>query len=96
MTDTRNEYISKAKEKLDLIDARIVDFEAKANGKKGEVRRELEEKLKGIRKSKDEMERRIEELRLASEPAWQDLKHGAEQAWNSLSDAVKRAGERLQ
>ena len=96
MTGTKNEYISKAKEKLDSIDARIVDFEAKANEKKGEVRQEFKAKLKDIKKSKEQMEHRIEELRLASDPAWQDLKHGAELAWNSLSDAVKKAGERLQ
>jgi BMFP domain-containing protein YqiC len=35
MTDDRNEYISKAKENLDLLNARIVELEAKANEKIG-------------------------------------------------------------
>lgn len=96
MTDTRSEYISKAKENLDSIDARIVDLEAKAKKTTGVARREFEAKLSGIRESKDQMKRRIEELRLASKPAWEDLKHGTEKAWNSLSDAIDRAGERLQ
>lgn len=95
MTDTKNEYISKAKEKLDLIDARIVDFDQKGNEKKGEVREEFEVMVKGIKESMSQMELRIEELHFASEPTWQDLKDGAEQAWISLSDAVKKAGERL-
>jgi recombinational DNA repair ATPase RecF len=96
MTDKRNEYISQAQEKLDLINAQIVELEAKASETRGDARRELKDMLSGIRQSKDKAERRFEELRLASKPAWQDLKLGVEQAWDSLSDAVNRAGERFQ
>lgn len=96
MTDTQNEYIKKAKENLDLLDAKIVELEAKANEKSGDVRREAKAKLSGIRESKDQAERRLEELRLASKPAWDDLKQGVEQAWHSLSESVDRASERFQ
>ncbi len=96
MTDTRSEYISKAKENLDLLDARIVELEAKANKKTGEVSREFKANLSGLRKSKDQAERRLEELRLASKPAWEDVKQGVEKAWHSLSDAVDDARERFQ
>lgn len=96
MTDRRSEYISKAKENLDLLNARIVELEARANKKTGEVRREFKANLSGIRESKEQAERRLEELRLASKPAWEDVKHGVEQAWHSLSDAVDRASERFQ
>ena len=96
MSDARNEFIAKTKENLDKIDASIVNLEAKANEKKGEVRRELHATLSSIRNSKEQMERRLEELRLASEPAWEDVKRGTEQAWSALSDAVRKAGERFQ
>lgn len=96
MTDSRSEYISKAKENLDLLDARIVELEAKANKKTGEVGREFKAKLSGLRKSKDQAEQRLEELRLASKPAWEDVKQGVEKAWHSLSDAVDNASARFQ
>lgn len=96
MTDTRSEYISKAKENLDLLNARIVELEAKADRKTGEARRELKAKLSGLRESKDRADRRLDELRRASKPAWEDVKQGVEQAWHSLSDAVDRASERFQ
>lgn len=96
MTDTRNEYLSKAKEDLDLLNARIVELEAKANEKTGEVRREFKAKLSGIRESRDQASRRLEELRLASKPAWEDVKQGVEKAWHSLSDAIDSASERFQ
>ena len=70
-------------------------LEAKANEKTGEVRRELKAKLSGLRESKDQAERRLDELRLASKPAWEDVKQGVEKAWHSLSDAIDRATERL-
>ena len=96
MTDERSEYIAQAKEKLDLLNARIVELEAKANEKKGDLRREFKAKLAGIRESRDQAERRLEELRLASKPAWADVKHGVEQAWKSVASAVERANERFQ
>jgi hypothetical protein len=95
MTDARSEYISRAKEKLDIIDAKLVELEAKANEKSGDARRELKDKLGGIRESKEKAERRLEELRRASKPAWEDVKLGVEQAWDSLSNAVERASERF-
>lgn len=96
MTDARSEYIEKAKENLDLINARIVELEAKANEKTGEARRELKSKLTSIREYKDQAERRLDDLRRASKPAWEDVKYGAEQAWTTLSDAVERASKRFQ
>ncbi|MGB5326330.1 MAG: hypothetical protein WBN40_13025 [Pseudomonadales bacterium] len=96
MSENKSEYISKAKENLALLDAKIVELEAKANKKTGEVRREFKAKISGLRESKNQAERRLDELRLASKPAWEDVKQGVEQAWHSLSDAVDNATERFQ
>ena len=95
MTDTRTEFITKAKENLDQIDAKIVELEAKANQKKGDLRRDLEETLTSIRQRKDEAKLRLEELRLASKPAWNDVKQGVEQAQSALSKALHSATERF-
>lgn len=96
MSDARNEFISKAKNNLDKLDSKIIELEAKANEKGGEVRRELKDKLGDIMESRQQIAQRLEELQAASKPAWEDVKLGVEQAWNSLSDAVNRAGERFQ
>ncbi|MFT4583760.1 MAG: hypothetical protein ACI915_004646 [Gammaproteobacteria bacterium] len=61
-----------------------------------DARREFKAKLGSIRESKDQMKRRIDELRIAGKPVWGDLKHGGEKARSLLSDAVDRAVERLQ
>ena len=94
--EKRNEYIEQVREKLDVMNAKIAELEAQAKSKTGDSRRELKAKLDGIKDRKQELERRVEDLRLASKPAWEDLKHGAEQAWRSLATAVENAGQRLQ
>jgi hypothetical protein len=96
MNATRNEFIAKTKKNLDLIDARLVELEARAEHKTGQARREIKSSIDGIRESKVRAERRLEELKLASQPAWNDVKKGVEQAWKSLSNAVETASARFQ
>ena len=96
MTDTKSEYLAKAKENLNVINAKLVELDALAEKKTGDARRELKEKLSGIRESRDQAVRRLEDLKLASKPAWEDVKQGVEQAWTSLSNAVDNASKRFQ
>jgi F0F1-type ATP synthase membrane subunit b/b' len=91
VTETRNEYIAKAREKLEVLDSKIVALEAQVGAKAGEARREFRTKLSEIKQSRDRAERRLQELRLASKPAWEDVKQGVEKAWKSLETAVDRA-----
>lgn len=96
MTNERGEYIAQAREKLEILNARIVELEAKANEKAGDVRRELKARLSGIRELKGQADGRLERLRLTSQPAWEDAKRSVEQARKSVADAVEKARERFQ
>lgn len=95
MTDERIEFIAKTREKLDLLNAKILDLESKAYEKKGAAQQELKSTLNDIRKSRDKAEKRLQELRLASKPAWEDVKHGVEEAWKSVASAVDSASQRF-
>lgn len=96
MTDSKNAYLSDARYRLELISARIVALGAKADEKRGNEREELKATLNDLRASKDRAERQLQELRLASQPAWDRAKQGVEHACDSLIDAVKTARERFQ
>lgn len=96
MTEERIEFIAQTRENLDRLNAKIIELESKANEKSGDARRELKAKLNEISESKDKAERRLQELRLASKPAWEDVKLGVEKAWKSVANAVDRASERFQ
>ena len=96
MTDNRNEFIERTKEKLDVLDARIEMIEAKANEKQGEARRELEDKLQEFRDAKSDLSDRLTELKNSGGDAWDEVKDGIEQSWNTLSASLERATARLQ
>ena len=96
MTEKRNEYMEKTQENLEVLNAKIAELEAIAKKKTGEARRDVSEHLDDIRKSREQAEQRLDELRQAASPAWDDVKHGFEDAWHSLSKAVDRATDRFQ
>lgn len=91
----REDYIAEVKEKLDVLNARIAELEARANEKAGEARREFKARLSTLREANREAERKLEEARLASKEAWYEVRLGAEHAWKSLASAVERARHRL-
>ena len=62
MTDASNEYLSKAEKTVDLLNARIVELEAKTNEKPGEVHQELKAKLSRLRELKEQAQRRLDKL----------------------------------
>ncbi len=45
---------------------------------------------------KSQVERRLDELRLASKPACEEVKQNVEKAWRSLSIAADKASDRFQ
>jgi hypothetical protein len=96
MTDTRIEYLARAKENLELVSARLVELEALADKKSGDAGRELKANLRGIRESRDQAARRLDDLRLASQPAWEDGKEIIERDQASLSYAVDNASKKFQ
>jgi hypothetical protein len=96
MTDTRSEYLAKAKENLELVSTRLVELEALAEKKSGDARRKFKANLRGIRESRDQAARRLDDLRLASQPAWEDGKEIVERDQASLSYAVDNARKKFQ
>jgi hypothetical protein len=94
MTDGRNDYIETVEKKLEQVDVKIARLHAIADQKTGDANREIRAKLGTIRDARQRTNRQLEELRLASNPAWDDARLGVEHAWKSLSDSVNRTSER--
>lgn len=92
---TRDAYVEKYKAQLDLIDAEIDRFEAKARVAKAEGKIRIARELSALRSKRDAARTRLAEIRAASGDAWETLKQGAEEAWSVLSDAARDAVQRL-
>jgi len=96
MTQQREQYIEKAKSKLDMLDAELRKLEARARDAKSDIKIEVNKEIDDIKASKKAADDKLRELRSASDEAWEDLKSGAESAWRSLSSSIESATQRFE
>jgi len=96
MDKQKHEFIEEMQTRLDQLDAKTDELEARARGAAIEVRREAEREMKAIKQSKAAAERKLEVLGEATDDAWYELKQGAELAWRSLATSVENAAKRFQ
>lgn len=88
MTDTkRNEFIGKMKDRLVDLDKKIDELKEDANKLEGEAKKEYENRLHDLREKRREANRKIDDLRSASEENWQRLKDETEHAWKALGNS---------
>jgi chromosome segregation ATPase len=86
---SKNEYIATMKAQLDEWHAEIVALEAKSHEIKEEAKANYEEQLTALRVKRHEGEKKLEELRLASETTWEQVKGEAEHVRLAFMDAVR-------
>lgn len=92
---TRNEYIEKAKARLDQWDAKIQEAEAKAKEATADSKLAYQEQVEDMRQKRDEAREKLKELQSASEGAWGDFRAGVEKAWNQLEESFENATRRF-
>ncbi len=90
MTD-RDEYVEKAKARLDQWNAEIEKLQAKAKEARADAEIEYDKQIAEMRTRRDEAEQRLKELREAGDHAWKDVKEGLDRAWDSLSESFEKA-----
>ena len=86
---TKNEYIAKMKLQLDSWSAEIDALEAKANEVREDAKVKYAEQLAALRVKREEGEKKLEEMHLASESAWEQVKAESEKAWAAFKDSVQ-------
>lgn len=91
----RDEYIEKAKARLDQWNAEIDKLKAKADEAEADAKVRYQQQLQELRRHRDEAEKRIKDLQQAGDDAWMDLKTGFDKAWDSIGDAFERARARF-
>lgn len=88
---TREEFVAKMKQQLDEFNRSLDNLEKRGAEYNREARTRFEERMNDLRRKRDEMTRRLEDINKAGDKAWEDLKVGATTAWNSLQDGMKQA-----
>ena len=87
MTQSRNEFIDKMKDRLDDLDKQIEDLKKRGDKFEGEANKEYENRLHDLREKRREAKRKIDDIQSASEEKWQQFKDEAEHAWNALGNS---------
>ncbi|MGD9386406.1 MAG: hypothetical protein PVF28_07615 [Thioalkalispiraceae bacterium] len=87
----RDEYVAKLKTKLDDWNEDIDKLEAKADNVKGDMKEKYAEEIDAVKKQREVVKEKANELINSSEEAWDELKTGIESAWQKLTEAIDRA-----
>lgn len=90
---TRDEWVEKAKAKLDEWNTELDRLEAKAQSAKADREaqyRRLIDKLQGYR---DEARTRLDEIQRSGDDAWDDLRDGLQRSWSALAEGFRAALE---
>lgn len=89
----RDEWVEKAKAKLDEWNEELDELEAKARVAKAEQKARYQRLLASLREYRDRLRNRISEVEEAGDAAWAELKDGAERGWRSLQEGFRAAVE---
>lgn len=91
----KDQYVEKAKARLDQWNADIDKLQAKAAEAQADARIEYEKQITQLRKQRDEAEAKLKEMSAAGEDAWRDMKTGFDKAWDDAASAFEKAMSRF-
>jgi hypothetical protein len=80
-------YEKKLQAQLDEWGAEIDKLKAKADKAEADAQLDYYKEIEELRTNQEVANKKLSELKEASEDAWEDLKAGIESAWDSLSNA---------
>ena len=89
-------YEKKLKAQFDEWGSEIDKLKAKADKAEADAQSDYYKKIEELRTKQEVANKKLSELKEASEDAWVDLKAGIESAWDSLSNALKSATSSFQ
>ena len=91
MTD-RSAYEQKRQAQLRQLDAEIDKLKAKAAEATADAKIELDRSLEAVRRHRETLRSRLDELADVGEDAWTEVRDGVEAAWKRLRSALDDAG----
>ncbi len=89
----RDEWVEKAKAKLDDWNEELDELEAKARVAQAEQKARYQRLLANLREYRDRLRNRISEIEEAGDTAWDELRESAERGWNALQKGFQAAAE---
>ncbi|MFO7727361.1 MAG: hypothetical protein R6X11_03445 [Desulfonatronovibrio sp.] len=91
MDSKRDAYIQKLKAKIDEWNADLDKLAAKADQADGQRKIKYQQQIEELREKRRDFEKKLENLKNASESAWEDMKEGMEKSWQTWKESFSRA-----
>ncbi len=88
---TKDELLAGAKQELDQLDARLQEWERKAETKSEEARAEARQTLAALKEKRKKVAEQFEEIQNSSGEAWKEVKSGFEAAMADFRKAFREA-----
>ena len=93
--ELKEAYQEKMRSELKVWQAKIDVLKAKADQAGTEQKIRYYEQIESLRMKQQQVHRKLDDLRNASESAWDEVKAGVEFAWEDLKMAVERAADKF-
>jgi multidrug resistance efflux pump len=91
----REQYIEKAKARIDQWNAEIDKMKAQVHEAEADVKIKYQKQLDKMRAQRDDGDAKLKEVRHASDAAWDDMKSGFDKAWGDIAGAFDDARSRF-
>ncbi len=89
--ESRDAYIQKMQTKLKEWSSEIDKLKARADASETKIRTEYSRQVEELRARREDIRKRMEEMRDAGEESWQELRTGTEKAWNEMKTSLEKA-----
>jgi len=86
---TREAYQKRIESHLKSWKAKLDQLKARVDQTEAEVKTKYHEQIEILQGKREEVEKKLEELKVAGEGAWDNVKSGVEFAWNELRRTAK-------
>jgi len=84
----KDEVLAAMKKRMDELSVEIDALETRAHEVTEEARATFQEQLVALRVKRQEGERKIEEMKSATESSWRRLKAETDNVWDALKDSL--------
>jgi hypothetical protein len=92
---TKEAYKQKIEAELELAQARLAQWNAKAKVMAADGNVEYAKRVEELEQKVQSTRAKLKELTEAGEDAWESLKSGVESAWGSLSSGIRDAASKF-
>ena len=89
----RNEFVAKAQQEMDELNAKLAELKTKAQTLTGEAKVRIDQQLKSLEQEQKTAAQKLGDLRAATGEKWNELKAGVSESVDRFKKSVKTAKE---